>query len=421
MKKTVIKLLCLALAIVFTLSTLVSCAIKVKAEDLMEGITPREVIGKSADDKFIENEIALSLSLLRAAYATDQTDNVMLSPLSIQLALAMTANGAEGETLSQMSALLGGDIPLPVLNEYLYSYVNGLPSSAKYKLAIANSIWFRDGRINVERDFLQTNADYYGAAAYRSPFDKQTVRDINRWVDQNTDGMIDNILDTIPESALMYLINAVMFDAEWQRIYEDTDIYDGYFTTEDGQRQKTELMRSGEGRYIETEGAVGFVKNYNGGKYAFAALLPDEGISLSEYISSLSAEELKAALDDVQYRTVIAHTPKFSYEYSLVMNDVLIGLGMTDAFVGSLADFDALGKAVSGYNIYISEVIHKTYISVDERGTRAGAVTMVGMDEATSAEPTEIITIKLDRPFLYMIIDTSTNIPIFIGTLDSIE
>ena len=139
----------------------------------------------------------------------------------------MTANGAANETLSQMEEVLGKDIPLEELNEYLYYYVNNLPSEEKSKLNIANSIWFRDDedRLTVEKDFLQKNADYYNAAIYKSPFDDQTLQDINYWVKTNTDGMIDKILEKIDDDSIMYLINAIVFDAEW-KIYNKSDIHE---------------------------------------------------------------------------------------------------------------------------------------------------------------------------------------------------
>ena len=130
------------------------------------------------------------------------------------LALSMTANGAKGETLAQTESLLGGDIPMETLNEYLYSYINALPSEKTAKLNVANSIWFRDNGFTAENTFLQKNADYYGAAVYKSAFDVKTLRDINNWVKKNTDGMIEKIIDDLDPDAVMYLINTVLFDAE---------------------------------------------------------------------------------------------------------------------------------------------------------------------------------------------------------------
>lgn len=396
------------------------CGTTVKAADLMEGIAANEVEGKTADEAFLNNQMELYLKLFKSSALTTKDKNTLVSPLSIQLALAMTANGANGETKAQMEKLLGGEIKLEQLNEYLHTYVNSLPSTEQSKMEIANSIWFRDdeNRLKVEKDFLQTNADYYGADAFKAPFDDTTLNDINNWVSDNTDGMIDKIIDGIDPSTVMYLINAITFDAEWQEIYTEHSVYDGEFTNINGEKQSVEMMHSEESRYLSDGKATGFLKNYNGAKYSFAALLPNEGVDLYDYIGSLSAESLKNTLSNPKYYGVVATMPKFSYEYELKMNSVLGGLGMTDAFSDDKADFVRLGRSSWG-NIYVGEVLHKTFISVDEKGTKAGAVTKIEMkDECAMIDQK---TVTLDRPFVYMIIDNGTNLPIFMGTVTEID
>ena len=199
----------------FNLSGCSALILNVKAQDLMDGVKAQTVQGKPADEKFIGNTADFAIDLFKKT--ASETNNSLISPLSVMLALAMTANGADKETLTQMQKVLGKDIPLDQLNEYLYSYVKNLPSERKSKLSIANSIWFRDDAnyLTVEKDFLQKNADYYNAAAYKSAFDSQTLKDINNWVKSKTDGMIDKILDNIAKDAVMYLINAVVFYARW--------------------------------------------------------------------------------------------------------------------------------------------------------------------------------------------------------------
>lgn len=343
-------------------------------------------------------------------------ENVLISPLSIQLALAMTANGAAGKTKAEMEALLGGDIKLEALNEYLYTYVNSLPSGEKCKLQIANSIWFRDNenRLQVEQDFLQRNADYYGAHAYKTPFDEQTLKDINSWVEDHTDGMIDKILDRIDDDAVMYLINALVFDARWQNVYDKSAIYKGTFTNIKGEEVSVEMMHSEEMTYLQDSLATGFMKPYQDGKYSFAAMLPNEGVDIYDYISGLTSEGLLETLNKAQSGTVIATLPKFSYEYELSMNDTLKKLGMPTAFDGMSADFSRMAHSSRG-NIYIGDVLHKTFIAVDELGTKAGAVTKVEMRDECALVTEWVVT--LDRPFVYMIIDNETNLPVFIGTV----
>lgn len=418
-KKTFLAILSLLLICSMTVN-LTGCATKVQAADLMEGVKANAVPDKAADDAFTQSQMRLAVDLFQSSVLESKDENVLISPLSIQLALAMTANGADGDTKVEMEALLGGEISLGDLNEYLYSYVNNLPSAEKYKLQIANSIWFRDdeGRLQVEKDFLQNNADYYGAQAYKAAFDDQTLKDINSWVDDHTDGMIDSILDQIDEDAVMYLINALVFDAEWQHVYDKSDVYKGKFTNIGGTEKQVDMMHSEETVYLQDEYSTGFMKPYSGSKYSFAALLPNEDDDIYEYIAGLTGEELMETLSTPQLGMVMATLPKFSYEYELTMNDVLKELGMPSAFSSDTADFSKMAHSSRG-NIFIGEVLHKTFISVDELGTKAGAVTKVEMNDESA--PMSEWVVNLNRPFVYMIIDNETNLPVFIGTVMDVQ
>jgi len=418
-KKTFLAILSLILICSMAVN-LTGCATKVQAADLMEGVKANTVTGKVADDAFAQSQMRLAVDLFQASVLESKDENVLISPLSIQLALAVTANGADGDTKAEMEALLGGEISLENLNEYLCSYVNNLPSAEKYKLQIANSIWFRDneGRLQVEKDFLQKNADYYGAQAYKAAFDDQTLKDINNWVKDHTDGMIDSILDQIDEDAVMYLINALVFDAEWQHVYDKSDVYKGKFTNIGGTDKQVDMMHSEETVYLQDENAIGFMKPYSGSKYNFAVLLPNEGVDIYEYIAGLTGEELMETLSTPQLGMVMATLPKFSYEYELTMNDVLKELGMPSAFSGGTADFSKMAHSSRG-NIYIGDVLHKTFISVDELGTKAGAVTKVQMNDECAVMSEWVVT--LNRPFVYMIIDNETKLPVFIGTVMDVQ
>ncbi len=389
---------------------------KVYADDLMNGIDPAAVEGKASDDIFRSQMADFAWKIFSGSL--DKEANTLVSPLSVMLALAMTANGASGQTLQQMEELLGGSINQSDLNKYLYSYADGLPSSESAKMEIANSIWFRkdEGRFTAEKEFLQTNADYYKADAYKAEFDDRTLADINNWVNEKTDGMIDKILDEINDDTVMYLINAIVFDAKWKTVYNKNDISSADFTAYDGTIQSAELMMSEESRYIEGLGATGFIKPYEGDGYSFAAILPDSGISVDDFMADLDGSDLLALLDNANNELVTAYTPKFSYDFKVKMNEPLKALGMTDAFDALKADLSRLGKSSRG-NLYVGEVLHKTFISVDELGTKAGAVTKVEVNDESFTE-TKIV--RLDRPFIYMIIENATNLPVFIGTVLSV-
>ena len=385
--------------------------LEVKSENMMAGIVPGTVTVKGDLDSYNIAVTDFAIRLFQAANESDK--NTLISPVSVIYALAMVSNGAEGETREQIEEALG--MTVEELNFYLYSYMNDLPQGEKYKLNIANSIWFTDHpRFTVNQSFLQKNADYYGADIYKTAFDGQTLADINNWVNYHTDGLIQEALDEIPEIAVMYLINALLFDAEWASVYNEYSVYDGKFVLEGGSEIDMTLMRSDEYKYLEDENATGFIKNYSGGKYAFAALLPNEGMTVEEYISTLDGEKLSEILANYESTTVYATMPKFETGYDTELAKVLYSMGIVDAFSGVTADFSSLGTSDAG-NIYINRVIHKTYIEVGEMGTKAGAVTII---EATNdCAPMETKTVTLDRPFVYMIIDCENNIPIFIGTM----
>lgn len=382
-----------------------------QAENLMEQVQPGEV---SPDcDITVGSTAVTDFSVRLFQKSIRDGENSLISPASVLCALAMTANGAKGETLSQMEETLG--MPVAQLNEYLHVYMSTLSAEEKSKLLFANSIWFKDtGRFQVNPDFLQINADYYGASVYKAPFDDTTKEDINTWVSDHTDGMIEEIIDEISQDVVMYLMNAVCFNAQWEDPYLESEQGMGTFTLEDGTTREAEFMYSDESTYLQDDKAEGFIKYYADKKYAFAALLPEEGTNVREYADSLTGERLTKLLTNPEQISINAAIPKFTSDYDINMNDTLIEMGMPDAFDKAKADLSAIGESPDG-PLYISRVLHKTHIEVDEQGTKDGASTAVeiAVESAMLSEK----QIYLDRPFVYMILDCQTNTPVFIGTM----
>lgn len=378
--------------------------------DLMEDVPTGE--GAVLD---VSNDTAMAVFAVKLFQNTAADgENTLLSPLSVMSALAMTANGADGETLAQMESVMGMDVS--ELTSCLHNYMN----MQTEQLKLANSIWFNESNIlTVKEEFLRTNANHFKADLFEAPMNDRTLNAINNWVEEKTEGMIPEILEHIPADAMMYLINALAFEAEWPEVYLETSIEETTFTKEDGTVQDVELMHSSEYQYIEDELATGFIKPYKGGDYAFVALLPREGVSVADYVASLSGEHLLEMLRNPVDTKVFAAIPKFESEYSTDMAEVLKEMGMTDAFDANMADFSLMGSCEAG-NLYIGRVLHKTAITVAERGTKAGAATVVEMicGSAFTPDPKEVI---LDRPFVYMLIDCRQNIPFFIGTMMDME
>lgn len=401
----------LALLVAGTLlcSALMGCT-KTYATDFMDGVkagTPTEV---QVQEETWAGMYDFSVKLLQST--CEEEENTLVSPMSVLSALAMTANGARGETRSQMENTLGGTV------EQLNGALTGLGQEEDSPLYLANSIWFAEGgRITPNPDFLQIKADYYRAGVFEAPFDQTTVTDINRWVKEHTHGMVEEILKKIPHDTVMYLINALAFEAEWENPYQKDDVWQQAFTNQAGEVQQVSMMHSEETFYLRDDQAQGFMKYYQGGRYAFVALLPDKGNSVLDYVEGLDGQQLKKLLENPKSVPVVATMPKFESEMEVDLREVLKEMGMDLPFDSAQADFTGLGTSPEG-NLYINQVFHKAYLEVEEKGTRGGAATAVEMN--TEAAPEEQMVVTLDRPFVYMVVDTSSMLPVFMGTVLSV-
>ncbi|GKX65388.1 serpin family protein [Inconstantimicrobium mannanitabidum] len=411
----------------------------VKANNLMQGISPTKVQVVSLDNKFIDATANFSIELFKKSINKDK--NSVISPMSVYLALGMTGNGADRNTLKQFEFLLGNNkLSLDELNNYYYSFINSFSNIKAKEFKVSNSIWYGSkDELDVYKDFLQKNADYYGADAYNVDFNSNnTLNDINNWVKANTNNRIDKILDSIDRDAMMYLINTIYFNGQWEKQYSSKDIHNGAFYTngivpkpyvdnnmiQESQSSNTlnndnssvylDFMNSEENKYLKDDMAEGFIKKYKGDKFSFVALLPNEGVDINKYIQSISGRKFVNILRNASDKKINVSIPKFKYDYDLNINEALKKMGFTDGLDSSKADFSKMAKESEG--LFISKVIHKASIQVDELGTKAAASTVVEMKSAALKInlPKCII---LNRPFVYAIVDNKTNLPIFMGTV----
>lgn len=373
--------------------------------DLTEGISKNESASKAPDDEFKAAASSFAAELFKDNYSKGKT--TLVSPLSVLTALALVQNGAQGNTLAQLEQALGG-LDRDTLNAYMRAYCDFLTESDELK--IANSVW-TDSSAEAKRDFLQKAVDSYSAQLFSAPLsDPKTVESVNSWVKKNTDGMIPKIIEKADRYAVMMLVNAIAFDAKWETPYKRSDIEKLEFTSYSGSKKKTDFMCSTENVYLKDGGAVGFMKPYKNGRFAFAALLPDENTGIDDYVASLSGDKLMKIFSSAKRgNEVNVKMPKFRAEYSAQLIDTLKKMGVKDAFDSKTADFSSL---IENRDAYIATVVHKTFIEVDENGTRAAASTLVGADTMSLMEP---YSVCFNRPFVYMIVDTETNLPLFIG------
>ncbi len=368
--------------------------------------------------------------LLQGTYPTNRQTNVLVSPLSALFALALAEAGAASDTLSQLGTATGMNIDS--LATYLGAYVRRISGEDLYDtqqkgdalaLKCANSVWLRSSDdLSVSEDYLAACKDSFDAQAFSAPFDPTTAEDINSWVSSKTDGMIDQLVDRIAADDQLFLINVLAFDDVWQEPYEEGDVQGDTFTTEKGDEQSVRMMRSHETAYLENSLAEGFLKPYENHIFAFVALLPKQDVRLADLVASLDGSSLHDMITNpVPNIEVSAGLPKFSLDYQTTLNDQLIAMGVRDAFDASLANFSRMATLKDG-NLAISAVLQKTFIDVNEAGTKAAAVTAIGEagSTATPDEP-EVREVILDRPFVYFIIDNMTMTPLFAGVLTSME
>ena len=232
--------------------------------------------------------------------------------------------------------------------------------------------------------------------------------EINDWVNTNTDGMIPKLFDELDEDTVMVLINTLLFDGTWETGYADKDVVNGTFYSYSGNEQTVEMMCSTESVYFSDQTAEGFLKYYDGKDYAFAAILPEEGTDILEYANSLTGASLQSLLNDTWGIEVVVQLPKFKFEYSLDLKPVLEDMGMPTAFMEGLADFSKMSTRL----LHIGQAVQKTAIELSPTGTKAAAATGAGMEDEC-----ESTYVYLNRPFVYMILDTKTNLPLFIGVM----
>lgn len=348
-------------------------------------------------------------------YALQSDGNALISPVSVMAALAMTADGAGGQTLAEIESVLG------MSNEQLRKDYGGYvhPANSDEQLRFANSLWLRnDGALQVNENFVDRTVTAYGADVFSEPFDDETCRKINYWISENTDGEIEGMLSEIPSSTVSYIINTVLFEAEWLDPYIGGGIRENQsFNNADGSKTQVTMLSSGQNGLIELGKTKGFIKHYADCGYAFVGLLPDEGVSVGDALSSFTGQDFVDAVRNPDYNIrVVSQIPKFDLECKFELNGALESMGMPTAF-SSAADFTNLGVSPLG-NIYLSKVMHNTFIRYDEKGTKAGAATVVAAD--AEGAPVEIEYLTFDRPFIYAIIDTTSGTPIFIGAVQSL-
>lgn len=395
---------------------LVSCD---KVEPITDNPSSTDLQNDFYLSQSMQNDI-LDFSIDFFKHQIEDDENTIISPQSLYFALGMTINGANGDTQQELINTLCKGSDLQEFNDNISALINQTDTKT---CNIANSIWLRDVQdLSLNSEFKKSSEEYFKSEIYTKKFDGKFVDTVNKWVSKNTDGMIDTILNEVPsEDTMMYLINAICFDAKWNDKYDDIQINEnGKFTNSKGDIQDVVMLNSTEDTYLCDEQSTGFLKYYLGGKYAFMGILPNEDVSINDYMESLTGDSFinlyrsKISGNSVSVNVTI---PEFKYTSEYLLNDTLKDMGISSAFDEFSADFSNMIDS-NTYKLYMGKVIQKAYIQVDRNGTKASAITSISMNDATAM--LETYQVYLDRPFIYAIMDTDTELPIFMGVVNDI-
>lgn len=395
---------------------LVSCD---KVEPITDNPSSTDLQNDFYLSQSMQNDI-LDFSIDFFKHQIEDDENTIVSPQSLYFALGMTINGANGDTQQELINTLCKGSDLQEFNDNISALINQTDTKT---CNIANSIWLRDVQdLSLNNEFKKSSEEYFKSEIYTKKFDGKFVDTVNKWVSKNTDGMIDTILNEVPsEDTMMYLINAICFDAKWNDKYDDIQINEnGKFTNSKGDIQDVVMLNSTEDTYLCDEQSTGFLKYYLGGKYAFMGILPNEDVSINDYMESLTGDSFinlyrsKISRNSVSVKVTI---PEFKYTSEYLLNDTLKDMGISSAFDEFSADFSNMIDS-NTYKLYMGKVIQKAYIQVDRNGTKASAITSISMNDATAM--LETYQVYLDRPFIYAIMDTDTELPIFMGVVNNI-
>ena len=338
--------------------------------------------------------------------------NYMVSPFSLKMAMSLAANGADGTTKDEILTAFGID-NLDSYNTAAKELIERYEGTSSVKLNVANSIWLNKdvaGKdIKFTDEYKKLVSEYYKGTASEEDA-KNIAMKINSWVEKKTNNKIKNLLPEGDAKFLSVLVNTIYFKGEWAEQFEEYATKEEDFTDRNGKVEKTDFMHKTERyRFYEDENMKMVRVPYKGGKTAMYLVLPTNEDKM----------DIATALDNMNSYKVRLSFPKFKTEYSLSFKKILKHIGIEKAFEKWEAEFDeVMFKGVKeGENVYVDDVLQKTFIEVDENGTEAAAATAVIMNKATSIGPgmEEIKEFKADRPFIYFIRDDVTHEVLFIG------
>ena len=363
-----------------------------------------------AEQEIVSADNVFGLKLFKALHTAKPESNLFISPLSISMALGMTLNGANGDTYEAMKTTLElNGLSETEINES-YKNLIGLLTNLDEEVIfnIANSIWYRN-EFSIEQSFIDVNKEYFNAEVRGLDFcNPSSLNIINNWVDQKTNGLIKKILEEqIPDYMVMYLINAIYFKGVWTNEFDKKETKTEPFYNYNNAVSNISLMHQEDDFfYAENDQFQAVDLIYGDSLFSMTIILPKENIDINNLVQSADNSFIP---DQFISAELNLYLPKFELEWKSSLNDVLKSIGMEIAFNTALADFTKINP---DGNLFIDEVLHKTFIKVDEEGTEAAAVTSVGL--GLTARP-ETIDFRVDRPFIFLVREKHSETILFIG------
>ncbi len=377
----------------------------------------------STEKQVVSASGSFGLNLFGKIAEQESGKNFFISPLSVSTALAMTLNGAAGQTYDDMRKTLGLDgLSNDEINQSyrnLISLFGGLDPNVKF--TIANSIWYRN-TLAVADSFVLVNKDYFDAEVSPLDFnDPGAANVINSWISNKTNDKIPKVLEPpIDPTVVMYLIDALYFNGTWQYRFDKEQTKPLPFYLSDGNSKDAPMMAVRDTLRYFSNSDMGVVElPYGRGDYSMLIILPDSTSSLKSLTGALTDGAYQTILDGLHVADVQITMPKFTVKYDSLLNSALTSMGMGIAFDPDQADFSRMETGGIKGNIYISRVIHSTYLDVNEEGTEAAAATVVELSYKSGEDGSQVGPIKfnVNRPFVFLIKENHENTIMFMGAI----
>lgn len=347
------------------------------------------------------SEIAYSMSFIRHVAANvDKNENIVISPYSAGVALSMLAEGAEGQTKEEFNK---------ALNDCLFK-AEELGGNDTVIVNSVNSLWVDDNFSIRNRYLFLLDKDYDALATTLNFGDPSTVQAINNWCSEHTNGKIKDIIDRLGAGDVMVLANALYFNAPWLNPFDSNLTTKADFNGSKGQTKVDMMTRKGYMNYAEFQGCQLVELPYEGGRYSMYVILPAEGMDINEAVGYLSEDLYNEAMKALEPKEVVLRMPKAKVETSLLLNETLQSMGIKSAFT-SAADFKGISEMGP---LVLDQVKQKCYVEISETGTEAAAVT-VAQIRLTSARPSSYVTMNVNRPYIFFIVDTQNSNVMFAG------